>query len=224
MRQAVFLLAASTIAVMAQNTTSVKEVILEASKQFKLQYNIINETSANPTLNATLSISGFDTSKWTTADGKTGLYLGLGFGGSTMMNIDSINCLYFWTNKTTDAFSCFDLYFDANRQPVTTTESQDARNVRTGAVNVRNGIFTVNFQRLFKTADPAPLDYPLTLNDTSFIWSYGNIMAGTPVQHSISGTVSFNVQSGQLTATESVARFLQATLAFGAVLFSLSFF
>jgi hypothetical protein len=84
MRQAVFLMAASTIAVMAQNMTSVREVMLEASKQFKLQYNIINETSANPTLNATLSISGFDISKWTTADGKSGLYLGLGFGGSTM--------------------------------------------------------------------------------------------------------------------------------------------
>jgi hypothetical protein len=224
MRQAVFLMATSAVVVLAQNTTSVREVSLEASKQYKLQYNIINETSANPTLNATLSISGFDTSKWTTADGKTGLYLGLGFGGSTMMNIDSINCLYFWTNKTTDAFSCFDLWFDGNRLPVNSTEAQDARNVRTGAVNVKNGVFTVNFQRLFKTADPATLDYPLTLNDTSFIWSYGNIFAGTPVQHSISGTVRFNVQSGQVLATESIASFMQATLALGAVLFSISLF
>ena len=115
MRQAIFLVVASTIAVLGQDTTSVREVSLEASKQYKLQYNIINETSDNPTLNATLSISGFDTSKWTNADGKTGLYLGLGFGGSTMRNIDVINCGYLWTNKTTDAFRCYDSWFDGNR-------------------------------------------------------------------------------------------------------------
>ena len=66
---------------------------------------------------------------------------------------------------------------------MTSNDTQDARNVRTGAVDVKNGIFTVNFQRLFKTADPATLDFPLTLNDTSFIWSYGNVFGGLPVEH-----------------------------------------
>ena len=175
MRQAIFLIAASTVAVMAQNTTSVREIKLESTKQYKIQYNVINETSANPTLNVTLSITGFDTSKWTTADGKTGLYLGLGFGRSEMKNVDAINCFYLWTNKTTDAFQCMDMWFDGNRQPVSTTEAQDAKLVRTGLVNVKNGVFTVYYQRLFKTADPVTLDYPLTLNDTNFIWSFGTI-------------------------------------------------
>ena len=56
--------------------------MLEQQRQYRLQYNIINETSTNPTLNVTLSINGFDTSSWTTADGRTGLYFGIGFGGN----------------------------------------------------------------------------------------------------------------------------------------------
>ena len=74
-------------------------------------------------LNATLSINGFDTSRWTNASGQTGLYLGIGFGGTTMRNIDSIACLYYWNNRTTDTFSCMDMWFDGNRQPVKTTEA-----------------------------------------------------------------------------------------------------
>ena len=80
MKQTLFLIAASAAAVIAQNNT-VREVVLDETRQYRLQYNIINETSANPTLNATLSINGFDTSRWTTANGQSGLYLGIGFGG-----------------------------------------------------------------------------------------------------------------------------------------------
>ncbi len=82
-----------------------------------------------------------------------------------MRNIDAIACLYFWTNRTNATFQCYDMYFDANRQPVTTQESQDARNVRTGFVDVKNGIFTVSYTRAFKTTDPSNLDYALVLGD-----------------------------------------------------------
>jgi len=97
-----------------------------------------------------------------------------------MRNIDFISCIYLWNNRDTDSFSCMDSYFDANRQPITTPEGQDARNVRTGEVNVRNGIFTVNFQRAFITEDPATADFPLTLGTHDFIWSYGNVVGGVP--------------------------------------------
>jgi len=102
--------------------------------------------------------------------------LGLGLGRSEMKNVDAINCLYFWTNKTTDVFQCFDMWFDGNRQPVSTPEAQDAKNFRTTGVKVSTGEFTVNYQRAFKTGDPTNLDYVLTLNDTTdFIWSFGQI-------------------------------------------------
>jgi hypothetical protein len=118
-----------------------------------------------------------------------------------MKNVDAINCLYFWTNKTTDAFQCFDMWFDGNRQPVSTTEAQDAKNVRTTGVKVSSGEFTVSYQRAFKTADPATLDYVLTLNDTTdFIWSFGPIRAGQAQEHQDpdNGNIKLNLLTGEL--------------------------
>jgi len=104
MRSSVLLLAATSAVVLAQTSSTPVTVTLQSAKNYKLTYSIIDQTSANPTLSVTLSISGFDTSKWTNPDGKTGMYMGLGFGGSTMRNIDTISCAYSWTNKATDAF------------------------------------------------------------------------------------------------------------------------
>ena len=141
-----------------------------------------------------------------------------------MRNIDSISCLYYWNNRTTDSFVCMDMWFDGNRAPVSTTETQDARNVRTGPVNVRNGLFTVSFQRPFRTADPATLDFPLTLGENDFIWSFGNIVGGTPQQHSVSGTIRFNVQTGQIIGEESFAKYLQSVVALSTLLLAYALF
>jgi hypothetical protein len=146
---------------------------LQASSKYTFSYNVINQTSANPVLNVTLRIPGFDTSYMVTPDGKSGLYLGIGFGKNNMQNVDAINCLYFWSNKTTDSFVCYDMYFNSSRLPVATPESQDAKNVKTNIANVKTGEFSVTFQRAFSTSDPIDLDYKLTLEDTEFIWSYG---------------------------------------------------
>ena len=123
MIHSILVLAATAGVTFAQNNTgaTMKQVILKRNPQYTLNYNVINETSANPTLNVTLKIQGYDTSKWITADGKTGFFLGLGFGGSEMKNVDTINCNYFWTNKTTDVFQCYDLWLES--PPVYTPES-----------------------------------------------------------------------------------------------------
>ena len=218
-------LATLTTLILAQNqTNSTREIMFEPSKQFRLQYNIINETSANPTLNATLSITGFDTSRWTTADGRTGMYMGIGFGGTTMSEIDAIMCMYLWNNRTTDSYSCTDLSFESYRQPATTTEIQDVRNVRTGSVNVRNGTFTVNFQRTFRTTENSPIDFPLTLATHDFIWSYGNVAGGAPQQHVSRGTIRFNVQSGQIFESPSFSSVIKASLSLCSLLLALAFY
>ena len=211
MIHSILVLAATAAVTFAQNNTGaiMKQVILKQNPQYTLNYNIINETSAIPTLNVTLSIQGYDTSKWTSADGKTGFYLGLGFGRSEMKNVDAINCLYFWTNKTTDVFQCYDMWFDGNRQPVSTPEAQDAKNVRTTGVKVPAGEFTVSYQRAFKTGDPANLDYVLSLNDTTdFIWSFGPIRVGQAQEHQDpdSGNIKLNFLTGELI---SFAKYLQ---------------
>lgn len=194
------------------SAASCLEVVLNAAHNYKLNYDIINSTSSNPILNATLSITGIDTSNWV-ADGRGGMYLGLGFGGKTMRNIDAIVCLYYYNNRTNDTFVCGDTYFDGSRTPLTTVEQQDAKNVKNGAINVKSGTFAVSFQRVFNTSSPAT-DYVLTLGDTDFIWSYGRIAGGVAVQHSDdgSGTVSFNVGTGQVLASSFAAYFTNSVV------------
>jgi len=64
MIQSILVLAATTAVTLAQNNTgaTMKQVILKQNPQYTMRYNVINETSANPTLNVTLSIQGYDTS------------------------------------------------------------------------------------------------------------------------------------------------------------------
>jgi len=184
-------------------TPAAGSVVFQASSKYTFSYNVINQTAANPVLNATLSITALDTSSIITADGKSGVYLGIGFGKTKMQEVDSINCLLFWTNKTTDSFVCYDMYFNSSRLPVATVESQDAKNVKTNLINFKTGEFSVTFQRAFNTSDPDTLDYKLTLGNTDLIWSYGLIKASTAVQHSDenSGTVRINLATGEVSNT-----------------------
>ena len=111
-------LTASQVSGQAASTASAfYSVPFPSDKKYTLTYNILNQATSNPTLNATLSITGIDTSKWTT-DGKSGLWLGIGYGRKVMANTDYNMCLLFNTGKTTDAFVCGDGSFDASRIPV----------------------------------------------------------------------------------------------------------
>ncbi len=116
-----------------------------------------------------------------------------------MENIDAINCLFLWNNRTNDTFMCTDTWFDGNRQPVTTPEAQDAKNVRTGLVNVKAGSFQVSYQRAFKTSDPITLDYVFNMQKNEFIFSFGSIQLGAAQEHNNAdrGIFTLNFETGE---------------------------
>ena len=128
------LLLTSTSLILSQNTPltnlstpllSACSALLQSRTNYTFHYNIINITAAIPILNLTLSIINLDTSSIlnTPANGKSGIYLGIGFGKTVMQDVDAIMCMYIWNNKTTDAFNCVDMYFDAGKNPVKTNET-----------------------------------------------------------------------------------------------------
>ena len=82
-----------------QQASTLKRIPLDTENNYVLTYNILNETSANPVLNGTLSISGLDTKGWQ-PDNKTGMYMGLGYGSNHMRNTDGMLCRFLWTNST----------------------------------------------------------------------------------------------------------------------------
>ena len=111
-----------------------------------MSYTIINETSANPSWQATLNISDIkDAAKWNIS-ARDGIYLGIGYGKKEMKDIDFTMCRFVTTGKPTDAFICFDGYFDANRTAVATpAERNDISNVKTLKADIASGNFSVQF-------------------------------------------------------------------------------
>jgi hypothetical protein len=85
-------LAASSSATSISNTNTIRQLTLDSFAPYVLAYTILNETSANPTWQATLNISNVKTaSSWAT-DGKSGYFMGIGYGKKFMMNIDFTLC------------------------------------------------------------------------------------------------------------------------------------
>ena len=69
-----------------------RQVTLDPNAPYILSYTVLNETSSNPTWQATLNISNVKSaSSWPT-DGKSGFFMGLGYGKKFMMNIDFTMC------------------------------------------------------------------------------------------------------------------------------------
>ena len=70
--------------------------------------------------------------------------------------------------------------------------------MRTVSANLTSGQFSVAFQRSFLSNETGK-DSNLTLGDTPIIWSYGDIVGGTPIQHSNgrAGVATFNMQTGE---------------------------
>ena len=82
---------AALVSFSAQQASTLRKITLCTEDNYFLTYNILNETSANPILNGTLSISGYNTKDWK-ADGKTGMFMGLGYGSDHMKNTDGMMC------------------------------------------------------------------------------------------------------------------------------------
>ncbi|TNV76823.1 hypothetical protein FGO68_gene15042 [Halteria grandinella] len=149
---------------------------------YTLDWALVNSSSVR----FNLSVTGLPTSNWVV--NKSGEYMGIGFGNNMMSNVDYLACYTLWSNKSTDAFSCVDGYFDANRNPVTTAETQDFSGLTTVTYNKTLGNFKVSFVRPLTPTDVSKgVDYNLanTSAPVKIIWAHGGLDPVTfmPVQH-----------------------------------------
>ena len=84
--------------------------------QYSANFTVDARDPNNPNLLVTLSLVNVNIANWTTdSSGKLGIYMGIGYGATSMMNADIISCYYNFYNKSTDKFSCFDLQTNAGR-------------------------------------------------------------------------------------------------------------
>ncbi len=130
------------VSITTQQAATLKTITLDKESNYQLTYNILNDTSANPVLNGTLSISGLVTKDWV-ADGKTGMFMGLGYGSNHMRNTDGMLCQFLWTNKSSDAITCLDIWFSETHSVVFGPETNDVKTIRTLQANVTAGAFSV---------------------------------------------------------------------------------
>ena len=84
-----------------------------------------------------LAYTGYDYTSWGTS-GSDGLWLGMGFGSTTMTNADIALCRFAFTGTATaDKFNCYDRWSSSQGTP--TQDSQD-------------NIVTISTDKLFYTA------------------------------------------------------------------------
>ncbi len=116
----------------------VKTVVLNSVNPYTLTYNILNESSTNPTFQATLDLKNYmNTASWST-DGKSGVYVALGYNTNVMALADVTFCSFLFFGRANDSFTCFDINYDQDRLPLF-NERNDIRNVRTVVANRTSG-------------------------------------------------------------------------------------
>ena len=192
-----FTLATSLLLTIGLAQAQVKTVVLDSKNPYTLSYNLLNENSTNPTFQATLNLQNYkSTDSWKT-DGKSGLYVALGYNTKVMANADVTFCSFVYNGRANDSFVCSDISYDADRRPLF-VERNDISNVKTVAASMTSGQFSVSFERPFLSNDTGK-DSNLTLGVSPFIWSFGSISNGVPDKHVDSnyGSVTFNLQTGE---------------------------
>lgn len=203
-----------------------------ADPKYSVDYLVNDTNKDNPVLKMTLKLENYDISTLTGTDGKTGLYLGVGFGTQLMSNADIIMCTYSYKNLATDKFACVDLYTDADRA-ATVDPDQHVNDVVSGPGLVKaskqtKANFQVTFTRPFATGDAN--DYQIRNNKIDLIWSIGQIVNGNPVQHNYGGTVPLDlsfVPEGAYSRAEtsnSAMSGMTLALSFVIALLSIAFF
>lgn len=165
---------------------------------YTLDYQV---QTGNTSVRYNLSATAINTTAW--VSNKSGVYFGLGFGNNLMSNVDSVDCMFVWKNASTDAFACYDLYFDANRA-ASANETQDVSSVTTVTKDKATGAFKVSFVRPLAPSDIAKgTDYNVSLTaDTKFIWALGQLDSSlNPVQHAegFNGAYQINLATGNST-------------------------
>ena len=79
-----------------------------APYSYKMEYTVSGQS-----LSVQLSVSGVNTTEWT--KNSSGIWLGLAYNSNSMKDVVYTMCTYGYNGKVTDAFTCFDGYFDYNR-------------------------------------------------------------------------------------------------------------
>ena len=83
--------------------------------KFSGTFTVDATNASNPNLIVTLKIINYNITSWTDTTGKLGLYMGVGFGTTSMASADIINCYYFYKNSASDKPVCYDLQTDSIR-------------------------------------------------------------------------------------------------------------
>ena len=116
----------------------IKTVVLDPAYPYTLNYTILNENSTNPTFQATLDLQNYkNTSTWKT-DGKSGVYVALGYNTKIMALADVTFCSFLFFGRANDSFACYDINYDADRVALF-NERTDIRNVKTLVANRTSG-------------------------------------------------------------------------------------
>ena len=192
-----FALATAALLTLGLVQAQVKTVVLDPVYPYTLTYTILNENSTNPTFQATLDLKNYmNTTSWKT-DGRSGVYVALGYNTKVMALADVTFCSFLYFGRANDSFTCYDINYDLDRVALF-TERTDVKNVKTVIANKTSGQFTVSYERAFLSNETGK-DSNLTLGVTPFIWSYGSISNAWPDQHGNSnyGDVTINVQTGE---------------------------
>ena len=122
-----------------------------------MTYDVIyTDNNTNPYFSATFLITNYNVSQWTT-DGKTGLWISIGYGNDVMTNTDITLCQFTYTNSISDAFTCEDGYIGnlkslwgislANDPSIYSAQTVDKR------IADDTGNFSVKFERPLNIAN-----------------------------------------------------------------------
>lgn len=104
-------------ATFAQSSSWTTLPIKTTDVNYKLDYLVLNPTDSNASVFINLTVSGVNTTDF--VPGKSGVWIGLGYGNNQMKNVDYNMFLFNQTSATTaNLYLSNDGYFDGNRQPV----------------------------------------------------------------------------------------------------------
>jgi hypothetical protein len=147
----------------------------------------------------TLSITGVDTSAWTT-DGSYGYWLAVGFGTKVMTGSDIVLCALYYTNSGS-TFTCDDRSSSGYSRPTLDTTNNVVSYSSSNTFGSGTASLSATFTRLLNTEDTT--DYTIS-NDggnINAIFAHGSIISSSIRIHSSSNRGSFSMTIPSLTSS-----------------------
>ena len=103
--------------------------VSQTAPLFNGTYNVTNLNANNPSITFTLNVYQWSTATWSKT-GSSGIWIGLGYGVPNMSYVDMTVCMLYWTNSSSDSFTCLDLSTTRDRT-IQSAEIQDISSVTT---------------------------------------------------------------------------------------------